>query len=60
MIKALYMPEHSKDLMNLDKLTLPKLILLTEILWQEIPQVFLCFSLTFSLYIHLQPYIQGN
>ena len=26
MIKALYMPEHSKDLMNLDKLTLPKLI----------------------------------
>ena len=60
MIKPLYMQEHSVDLMNLNKLILPILILLTEILWQEIPQLFLYFSLTFSLYIHLQPHIQGN
>ena len=53
MIKELCMPEHSKDLMNLDKLTLPKLIWLIKIPWQEIPQIYLYFSLTDSLYISI-------
>ena len=35
MIEELDMPEHSKGLMNLDKLTLPKLIWLIKISWQE-------------------------
>lgn len=57
MIKELCMPEHSKDLMNLDKLTLPKLIWLIKIPWQEIPQIYLYFSLTDSLYIYPPSYL---
>ena len=49
MIEELDMPEHSKGLMNLDKLTLPKLIWLIKISWQEIPPIYLYFSVNDTL-----------